>query len=32
LQVPVPGITAGVFLAGFSVYGLVLKKELGKTE
>jgi hypothetical protein len=32
LQVLVPGITAGVFLAGFSVYGLVLKKKLGKTE
>jgi hypothetical protein len=26
------GITAGVFLAGFSVYGVVLKKKLGKTE
>jgi hypothetical protein len=32
LQVLVPGITAGVFLAGFSVYGVALKKKLGKTE
>jgi hypothetical protein len=31
LQVQVPGIIAGGFLAGFSVYGVVLKK-LGKTE
>jgi hypothetical protein len=26
------GLTAGVFIAGFSVYGVVLKKKLGKTE
>jgi len=32
LQLLVPGIIAGVFLAGFSVYGVVLKKKLGRTE